>query len=272
MRVVPNLDLPDLEGAQTRRSPRTSRFIPTAAPAARPSTFEFMRDGEVIGRSAAELPPPDETGRIKYVASFPTETLHPGNYELRAVATQGATSARLANAFRADPMMARIALLAVARPRLLADRCSGQNKPPQTPPFRSESELVTVDVVVARQDTASRCANLEARDFVVSEEGRPQRVQFFQPVIAAQAAPPDRPAQRSYRLLDERRRAGAPGSLVRRLLRRCAPDAGTGRARQEGHRAVPERRDAEPAISCRSSRPRGHCAGTRGCPTAAPSW
>ena len=56
-------------------------------------TFEFKRDGALIGRSTAELPPPDDTGRIKYVASFPTDTFAPGNYELRAVAAQGTTSA-----------------------------------------------------------------------------------------------------------------------------------------------------------------------------------
>ena len=81
---------------------------------------------------------------------------------------------------------------------MLAGSLSGQNKPPQTPPFRAEAELVTVDVVVLDRK-GEPVPNLEARDFVVSEEGRPQRIQVFQPVIAAQAAQPDRPAQRSYR-------------------------------------------------------------------------
>ena len=105
MRVVPNLDLPDLEGRKRADLGVRHDLSRTVAPAIPSVTFEFMRDGAVIGRSAAELPEPDDTGRIKYVASFPTETFAPGNYELRAVATQGATSARLANAFRADPMM-----------------------------------------------------------------------------------------------------------------------------------------------------------------------
>ena len=51
-----------------------------------------MRDGKVIGRSAATLPEPDAVGRIKYVASFPTEVFAPGEYGLRAIATKGAAS------------------------------------------------------------------------------------------------------------------------------------------------------------------------------------
>jgi VWFA-related protein len=93
--------------------------------------------------------------------------------------------------------MARIALLL---PLLLlaGGSLSGQNKPLQTPPFRAEAELVTVDVVVLDR-RGEPVPNLEASDFVVSEEGRRQRIQVFQPVITAQAAQPDRPAQRSYR-------------------------------------------------------------------------
>jgi hypothetical protein len=92
MRVVPNIDLPISKAANAQISAYVTIY--PAATAGVPSvTFEFTRDGAVIGRSTAELPPSDDTGRIKYVASFPTGTFAPGSYELRAVATQGATSA-----------------------------------------------------------------------------------------------------------------------------------------------------------------------------------
>ena len=68
-------------------------IYPGAAAGTPALTFEFIRDGTVIGRSAAQLPEPDEAGRIKYVASFPTEIFAPGEYGLRAVAAQGAASA-----------------------------------------------------------------------------------------------------------------------------------------------------------------------------------
>ena len=61
---------------------------------------------------------------------------------------------------------------------------AAQQKPQQAPAFRSEAELVTVDVVVADK-RGDPVADLRAEDFVVTEEGRPQKVQFFQSVTAA---------------------------------------------------------------------------------------
>ena len=85
MRVVPNLGLPVSKAANTTISAYVTVYpVADALPPA--LTFDFVRDGKVMGRSTADLPPPDETGRIKYVASFPTGTFEPGEYELRAVA------------------------------------------------------------------------------------------------------------------------------------------------------------------------------------------
>ena len=92
MRVAPNLELPVSKAANTQISAYVTIY-PGAAAGAPALTFEFILDGKVIGRSAAQLPEPDEAGRIKYVASFPTEIFKPGEYGLRAVATQGAASA-----------------------------------------------------------------------------------------------------------------------------------------------------------------------------------
>ena len=92
MRVAPNLELPVSKAANTQISVYVTVY-PGAAAGAPALTFEFILDGKVIGRSAAQLPEPDEAGRIKYVASFPTEIFKPGEYGLRAVATQGAASA-----------------------------------------------------------------------------------------------------------------------------------------------------------------------------------
>ncbi len=92
MRVAPNLDLPVSKAANTQISAYVTIY-PGAAAGAPALTFEFIRDGKVIGRSAAQLPEPDEAGRIKFVASFPTEIFTPGEYVLRAVATKGSASA-----------------------------------------------------------------------------------------------------------------------------------------------------------------------------------
>jgi VWFA-related protein len=70
--------------------------------------------------------------------------------------------------------------------------------PPQTPLFRSESELVTVDVVVVDKH-GEPVRDLAAADFTIAEDGRPQTVQFFQPVVATAGAPrPGQPVERKY--------------------------------------------------------------------------
>jgi VWFA-related protein len=91
IRVVPNLDLPISKATNTQISAYVTLYPDVSADV--PSlTFEFSRDGAVIGRSAAALPKPDDEGRIKYVASFPTDVFAPGRYDLRAIATQGSRS------------------------------------------------------------------------------------------------------------------------------------------------------------------------------------
>ena len=92
MRVAPNLDLPVSKAANTQISAYVTIY-PGGGAGVPALTFEFIRDGKTIGRSAAQLPEPDESGRIKFVASFPTEIFSPGEYGLRAVATKGAASA-----------------------------------------------------------------------------------------------------------------------------------------------------------------------------------
>jgi VWFA-related protein len=68
----------------------------------------------------------------------------------------------------------------------------------QTPPFRSESELVTVDVVVADKH-GDPVRDLAASDFTIAEDGRPQTVQFFQTVATTGEAPQSgRSVERSH--------------------------------------------------------------------------
>jgi VWFA-related protein len=98
MRVVPNLDLPVSKAANNQISAYVTIY-PDGTTTRPQLAFEFIRDGTVVGRSAAELPEPDDTGRIKFVASFPTSTFAPGTYRLRAVVAQGAANATSATSF-----------------------------------------------------------------------------------------------------------------------------------------------------------------------------
>jgi hypothetical protein len=56
-------------------------------------TIEYLVDGKVVGKAEVPLPAPDAQGRIPYVMSSPAESLPPGNYQIRALVRQGATTA-----------------------------------------------------------------------------------------------------------------------------------------------------------------------------------
>jgi hypothetical protein len=55
--------------------------------------LEFFKGGEKIGQPALELPAPEESGRIPYVAGIPAEGFQPGEYEVRVIARQGSSRA-----------------------------------------------------------------------------------------------------------------------------------------------------------------------------------
>jgi VWFA-related protein len=75
---------------------------------------------------------------------------------------------------------------------------TGQDVAPQTSLFRSESELVTVDVVVLDKH-GNPVRDLTQADFTIAEDGQSQVVRFFQPVItSATEQQPARGGERSY--------------------------------------------------------------------------
>ena len=59
-----------------------------------------------------------------------------------------------------------------------ARRESGQEKVPQTPLFRSESALVTVDVVVVDKQ-GEPVRDLEAGDFTITDPKSPQKIEIL---------------------------------------------------------------------------------------------
>ncbi len=64
--------------------------------------IEFLRDGHPVGRSAPDLPPPDDRGRIPFVASINPTGLEPGLYQVRALLRQGDLTAEESTALRVD--------------------------------------------------------------------------------------------------------------------------------------------------------------------------
>jgi VWFA-related protein len=102
-------------------------------------------------------------------------------------------------------MMARLALSVsfTLVATLLAEAAGGsrngpgQDRAQQTSPFRSESELVIVDVVAVDKH-GNPVRDLAAADFTIAEDGRPQAVQFFQPVVTG-GPYAGQPVERRYR-------------------------------------------------------------------------
>ena len=62
-------------------------------------TIEILQGSRSIGKIAGELPPPDESGRIKYASAIPLEKFTPGNFELKVTVQQGANSASSSSPF-----------------------------------------------------------------------------------------------------------------------------------------------------------------------------
>jgi VWFA-related protein len=52
-------------------------------------SMQFTKDGDPIGGGSTPLPDPDQTGRIQYIATAPTEKMPAGNYQVLFVVKQG---------------------------------------------------------------------------------------------------------------------------------------------------------------------------------------
>jgi VWFA-related protein len=66
-------------------------------------TFVVLKNGRSIGKSSAQLPAPDEQGRIKYASSFSLDDFQPGAYELQVIVSDGKNSATRSTNFTLAP-------------------------------------------------------------------------------------------------------------------------------------------------------------------------
>src|ERR1035438_7420413 len=87
---------------------------------------------------------------------------------------------------------------------LLALTAAGQQQPPLTPApaqvpqtnikFTADSNLVIADVTVKDTKTGQPIEGLKATDFILLEDGKPQKIQVFEfQKLAMEAAPPEPP-------------------------------------------------------------------------------
>ena len=92
MRITPNLGEPIL---RTPGAELTLYLViyPIPGLAQKPLlSVQFRKDGQVVAQATPELPQSDAQGRIAYVGRLPAETFPPGDYEIRALVSQGAST------------------------------------------------------------------------------------------------------------------------------------------------------------------------------------
>ena len=96
---------PDLGTAISKKAGQLAFFITVWPPKGSTAnlTFVILQDGRGIGKSTAQLPAPDDQGRIKYASSFSLNDFQPGTYELQVIVSDGKNSATRSTNFTLTP-------------------------------------------------------------------------------------------------------------------------------------------------------------------------
>ena len=91
--VSPTLD-PVISKAEAQSVSFYMVIYPDKSVAAAPQlVMEFSRNGKVLGAGSPPLNPPDQDGRIPYLAVVPLASFQPGDFTVRAIAKQGSETA-----------------------------------------------------------------------------------------------------------------------------------------------------------------------------------
>jgi hypothetical protein len=67
------------------------------------ATAEVLQDNRSLGKTTAQMPAPDERGRIKYASALPTDSFQPGTYDLKITVSDGKTTISRAARFTVQP-------------------------------------------------------------------------------------------------------------------------------------------------------------------------
>jgi len=96
---------PDLGTAISKKAGQLAFFVTVWPPKGSTAnlTFVILQDGRGIGKSTAQLPAPDDQGRIKYASSFSLNDFQPGTYELQVIVSDGKNSATRSTNFTLTP-------------------------------------------------------------------------------------------------------------------------------------------------------------------------
>lgn len=96
---------PDLGKAISKKAGQLAFFLTVWPPKGSTAnlTFVILQNGRGIGKSSAQLPAPDDQGRIKYASSFSLSDFQPGTYELQVIVSDGKNSATRSTNFTLTP-------------------------------------------------------------------------------------------------------------------------------------------------------------------------
>ena len=78
-------------------------YLPKGVTAAPKMSIELYAGGASAGQLPIELPAPDPSGRIQYTGRIPLDAFPPGDYELKALVSDGVTKAMRSERFSVQP-------------------------------------------------------------------------------------------------------------------------------------------------------------------------
>jgi VWFA-related protein len=92
-KISPGLDDSVKGGAGQTASFFFSVYVPAGTKTAPELNMEFYKGGQLLGRGAPPLTPPDSNGVIPYIATIPLDSFKTGQYEVRFTVTQDGKTA-----------------------------------------------------------------------------------------------------------------------------------------------------------------------------------
>jgi hypothetical protein len=101
--LFPNLGEPLHKGVSKGLSLFLTIYPGKGSTAAPKMSIELSQKGQALGQLPIQLPAPDQNGRIQYTGTIPLDAFPPGEYELKAMVTDGATKAIRSERFTVQP-------------------------------------------------------------------------------------------------------------------------------------------------------------------------
>jgi len=101
--LYPNLGEPLHKAGSKGLSMFLTIYPPKGSTTAPKMSIELAQAGQALGQLPVQLPAPDQNGRIQYTGTIPIDAFPPGEYELKAMVTDGITKTTRSERFTVQP-------------------------------------------------------------------------------------------------------------------------------------------------------------------------